>query len=66
MLHHILLNAAGAAAESSIQLSFSPDAFLKSLPMMGKGMLGIFIVIIVIYLVILLFNRVFKPRKKDK
>jgi len=49
-----------------MQLSFNPDAFLKSLPMMGKGMLGIFVVIVVIYIVIMLFNKAFKPRKKDQ
>lgn len=65
MMHHLFLNAASAAAETGMKLSFSPDAFLKTLPMMGKGMLGIFVVIVVIYLVILLFNKVFKPRKKD-
>lgn len=66
MLHHVLLNAAAAATESTMQLSFSPDAFMKSLPMMGKGMLGIFVVIVVIYIVIMLFNKAFKPRKKDQ
>ena len=66
MLHHVLMNAAQAAAESTMQLSFNPDAFLKSLPLMGKGMLGIFVVIVVIYIVIMLFNKAFKPRKKDQ
>ena len=66
MFHHLLLNAAQAATESNMQLSFNPEAFMNSLPMMGKGMLGIFVVIVVIYIVITLFNKAFKPRKKEK
>ena len=54
-----------AAAESGIKIAISPDAFLKTLPMMGKGMLGILIVIAVIMLVIFAFNRIFKPKKDD-
>ena len=71
MMKYLLLSAASAASNSAaveggIQLSFSPEAFLKSLPMMGKGMLGIFVVIVVIYLVIMLFNKAFKPKKKGE
>lgn len=36
------------------------DAFLQTLPMMGKGMFGIFFVIFIIYLVIKLMNKIFK------
>lgn len=42
---------------------FDVAALLESLPIMGKGMLGIFAVIAVIYIVIIVFNRVFKPKK---
>ena len=34
------------------------DAFLQTLPIMGYGMLGIFVVIGVIYLAILIISRV--------
>ncbi len=40
------------------------QALLNTLPIMGNGMLGIFIVILVIYLCILLLNKLF-PAKKD-
>lgn len=36
------------------------DTFLQTLPMMGKGMFGIFFVIFIIYLVIKLMNKLFK------
>ena len=35
------------------------EAFLKSLPIMGFGMVGIFVVIVIIYLLILGLNKVF-------
>ncbi len=37
---------------------FSPEAFVTSLPIMGKGMLGIFIVTAIIVLVIYLLNKI--------
>lgn len=40
------------------------QALLVSLPIMGKGMLGIFIVILVIYICMKLLNKLF-PAKKD-
>ena len=39
-------------------MNLNIDAFLNSLPMMGKGMLGIFVVTIVIILMIALLNKV--------
>ncbi len=36
------------------------DLFLQTLPMMGKGMLMIFLIIAVIYLCILVLRKVFK------
>lgn len=39
-----------------INISF--DAFMQSLPVMGKGMLGIFIVTAIIVLSILILNKV--------
>lgn len=35
------------------------EAFLNSLPIMGFGMIGIFTVIVIIYLLILGLNKVF-------
>ena len=43
---------------------FSIDKFLNSLPIMGKGMLGIFVVTLVIILVVSVLNTV--TSKKDK
>ncbi len=41
------------------------DLFLQSLPLMGKGMLGIFIVTLVIIGCIALLNYLTAPKKKD-
>lgn len=45
-------------------LKFDPSAFVKGLPIMGKGMLGIFVVIGVIILVTLALNAL--TGKKEK
>ena len=37
--------------------SFSPDKFVETLPILGKGMVGIFIVTSVLVLVITLLNK---------
>ena len=42
------------------------QAFLNTLPIMGIGMLGIFAVIFVIYLLILVLNRVTAPKKDQQ
>lgn len=42
----------------------SIEKFLATLPIMGKGMLGIFIVMAVIYLVILILIRATKNEKR--
>ena len=34
------------------------DVFMQSLELMGKGMLGIFVVIVVIYIVVQLLTRI--------
>ena len=39
------------------------NAFLKTLPIMGKGMAGIFIVTVVIIAVMLILASVFKTKK---
>ena len=40
------------------------NAFLESLPIMGKGLLGIFVVIIVISFVIMALNKLTASKKK--
>ncbi len=47
-------------------MNFNIDAFLNSLPMMGKGMLGIFVVTIVIILMIALLNKVTAAKQTEK
>ena len=39
------------------------DAFLKTLPIMGKGMLGIFVVTIIIILAMVILNITTKEKK---
>ena len=46
--------------------NFSVDRFFEALPYMGKGMLGIFIVIGVIIGVIVLLNKITTRKKKEK
>ncbi len=45
-------------------MGFNLDYLLNSLPIMGKGMLGIFIVTAVVVLFVSLLNNI--PEKKDK
>ena len=47
-------------------MNYNIDAFLNSLPMMGKGMLGIFVVTIVIILMIALLNKVTAAKKTEE
>ena len=49
---------------TEIKMEFEPNDFVKELPTMGKGMLGIFIVIGIIIGATCLLNFIFKPRKK--
>ena len=44
-------------------LKFDPSAFVKGLPIMGKGMLGIFAVIGIIILTTLALNAITGKRK---
>ncbi len=46
-------------------MNFDVDALLKSLPTMGWGMLGIFMVIGIIMLIIWILGKVFPVRKED-
>lgn len=48
-----------------MQLGFHFKELLESLPYMGLGMLGIFVVIAVIYGCIALLNRLFSPKKEE-
>ncbi len=47
-------------------LSFNPHAFIETLPYMGKGMLGIFIVIGLIIISATILNKATGKRKKSK
>ena len=44
---------------------FSPETLVSSLLMMAKGMLGIFAVIVVIWLFVLLLGKAAKPKEKE-
>ncbi|OQB24137.1 MAG: hypothetical protein BWY11_01311 [Firmicutes bacterium ADurb.Bin182] len=48
-----------------MQLGFYFNELLGSLPYMGIGMLGIFVVILAIYGCIALLNRFFAPKSKE-
>lgn len=45
-------------------MNISVENFLNTLPLMGKGMLGIFVVIAVIILVVYILNKVTAPKEK--
>lgn len=45
-------------------MDFSIENFLSSLPIMGKGMLGIFVVTIVIILLVALLNKITSQSNK--
>ena len=47
-------------------MNLNIDAFMNSLPLMGKGMLGIFVVTIVIILMIALLNKVTSVKQTEK
>lgn len=46
-------------------MNLNIDAFLDSLPLMGKGMLGIFVVTLVIILMIYLLNKLTAQKPSD-
>ncbi len=46
-------------------MTLNVDAFLRTLPIMGKGMLGIFIVTLVIILVITVLNKLTAKTNKE-
>ena len=47
-------------------MNLNIDAFLNSLPMMGKGMLGIFVVTLVIILIISLLNKLTTSKQTEE
>lgn len=47
-------------------MNLNIDAFLNSLPMMGKGMLGIFVVTLVIILMISLLNKLTTSKQAEE
>jgi hypothetical protein len=48
-----------------MNFNFSIENLMNALPIMGKGMVGIFAVTIVIILVVAALNAVTSPKKKD-
>jgi hypothetical protein len=48
------------------KIGFTPESLDWSLPIMGKGMLGIFIVTTIIVTVTVVLNKATAPRKKNK
>lgn len=55
-----------AVAFTSLLGSVSNEDIGKSLRLMGMGMLGIFIVMVVIFLVIVILNKATAPKKNKK
>lgn len=49
---------AGSSDKTASGLSFHPESFLKSTVYMGRGMLGIFVAILIIVLITMLLNRI--------
>ena len=47
-------------------MNLNIDAFMNSLPLMGKGMLGIFVVTIIIILMIALLNKVTSTKQTEE
>lgn len=47
-------------------MNLNIDAFLNSLPLMGKGMLGIFVVTLVIILMISLLNKLTTSKQTEE
>ena len=56
----------GAAIMEQIQFQWSPEAFFETLPIMGYGMLGVFVVTLVLYISITLLLKVFGGKKGSK
>lgn len=48
-----------------MKLSFDINAFLATLPIMGKGMLGIFVVTIIIIAVMMILNSLGSSNKDN-
>lgn len=47
-------------------MSFSVENFLKTLPLVGYGLIGVFGVTAIIILFVTLLNRITSPKKKDE
>ena len=47
-------------------MNLNIDAFMNSLPLMGKGMLGIFVVTIVIIVMIALLNKLTSAKQTEE
>ena len=55
-----------AATVERGEIGFSPENLSWSLPIMGKGMLGIFIVTSIIVATVVVLDKASKLKKKDK
>ncbi len=47
---------------AQIALKWNPDSLLESLTILGRGMLGIFVVIVVIWIFVAILNRATKKK----
>ena len=62
----LLTATATTPVEEEIKLGFSLDNALEALGMMGKGMLGIFIALFVIYMAVIVLKKVFPVKNNDE
>ncbi len=49
----------------NFNLAFNPSALWNVLPILGKGLLGIFVVICAIWGFVVLLNRITAPKKEE-
>ncbi|MEA5058942.1 MAG: hypothetical protein VB049_02725 [Candidatus Pelethousia sp.] len=50
---------------SSFNLHFDPEAFVRVLPILGKGILGVFVVICAIWAFVVLLNKMSARKEKE-
>ena len=54
------------AGEKTMKLGFTTEHVPKTLEMMGKGMLGIFVALFVIYLAVIVLKKLFPPKEEEQ
>lgn len=62
----VITEVATSAAQMQYKFDITPDNFIETLPIMGKGMLGIFIVMGIIIFCVTLLNNLGSPERKQK